>query len=317
MKKLLFLFPFLLLGFINGFAQRKNTYLIKKNGEYVLKADSADYFRIVEEPAKGSSLYLTKEFYINGTRKSIGYSSKIDPPIYEGQYASFFEDGKKKQIANYVNGKLSDTLYNYYPNGNIYSVIAYKQSPVGPSIYFNSVKDSTGKDLVVNGNGACTFYDRDFKYITEKGTIKNGVYDGTWIGENREYNVTYKEIYANGTFTSGESTDRNGTINSYTKPVILPTFKGGMGKFYQFIAKTVRYPRSAAYQKVQGVVMVRFTVLKDGTVNNVHTVNYADKDLAAEAVRVIKTSAPWEPGMFRGSPINTFFDVPVSFTLSN
>ena len=317
MKKLFCLSSIFLFSCLTVFAQRKNTYLIKNNGEYVLKADSADYFRTVEEPAKGSSLYLIKEFYINGNRKSVGYSLKIDPPSYEGQNISYFENGKKKQIANYVNGKLSDTVYNYYPNGNIYCVIAYKQGPVGPSIYFKTVKDSTGKDLVTDGNGEATFFSKDFKYVTEKGTIKNGIYDGTWTGENREHNITYKENYVNGTLIAGESKDQDGQTYQYTKPVIPPAFRGGMGKFYQLVAKNVRYPRDAVSRKAQGIVMIRFTVLKDGTLSGLHPINYADMDLAGEAMRIISTSPVWQPGIYRGKLVKTTFDLPISFMLSN
>ncbi|MNY82159.1 hypothetical protein D3C86_2241060 [compost metagenome] len=45
-----------------------------------------------------------------------------------------------------------------------------------------STNDSTGKSIVVNGNGICGFYDKDFKEIIESGAIKDGVYDGVWRG---------------------------------------------------------------------------------------------------------------------------------------
>ena len=316
MKKLSFLFSILLLAVISVSAQRLNTYFIKNNGEYVTKTDSADFYRVVQEPAKGSALYLTKEFYKNGVRKSVGYSSEIDPPKYEGKYSTYFENGKIRQVANYVKGKISDTVVNYYPNGNLYSVIIYQPSQTGPPTSIRSVKDSAGRDLVANGNGDAVFYDKNFTYIIEKGVIKNGVRDGVWTGEVRENGLTFKDVYANGKLVSGESTDEAGQTYTYTNPHVLPSFKGGMDKFYKFIAQTVKYPRSAVYQRIQGIVMVRFSVLTDGSVSDVHAINYADKDLAKEAVFVIKSSPAWAPGVFRGKTVKTFHDVPVSFSLS-
>ena len=316
MKKLFLLLCMLGTIALHTSAQKKNTYLLKNNGEYVFTADSADYFRLVEEPEKGSKLYLTKEYYIDGTRKSMGYSSRIEPPVYEGQYISYFKNGRKRQMSNYLHGKVTtDTIYNFYPNGNLYKA-SYRKSETDTSIYIACVKDSTGKDLVVNGNGKSVTFDKDFSYITESGGMKDGVRDGVWTGQIKSDGIAYKESYDQGKLISGECTTQDGQIYQYTQTYIPPAFKGGMKKFYNYISTSIMYPREAVMQRIQGTVIVRFTVLHDGSLSNIHSVNYANKYLAAEAIRMMKKSPKWEPGIYRGQIGNTYFDVPISFSLS-
>lgn len=297
-------------------AQRQNLYFLKNNGQYVKQRDSADYLRIVKEPVEGSELYVVNEHFLDGSTKSLGYSSKIDPPMYEGQYICYYKNGKKKMMASYKKGKLIDTAYNYYPNGNLYTVVGYTAMDDGKRpAYIKSVKDSTGKDLVINGNGECVFYDAAFKKITERGRIKNGLYDGEWRGEGTTTIPEYKEIYADGKLISGESKDRDGTVYAYTEANILPKFKKGMDAFYTYLMKTIRYPEQCYRNGIQGKVLLKFIVTKEGEIENIKVLNDVHPALAAEAVRIVKASPPWDPGIQRGKPVNVSYNVPVSFTL--
>lgn len=317
MNKSRFLLLSLLVFSLGAIAQRQNLYFLKNNGNYVKLRDSADYLRIVKEPEEGSELYVVNEHFLDGTPKSIGYSSRIDPPLYEGQYISYYKNGKKKMMGNYIKGKLIDTVYHYYPNGKLYTVTGYdgKGDLKGPT-YIKAVKDSTGKDLVVDGNGDCVFYDSGFKYVTERGKIKNGLYDGEWIGEATRNSAKYKEVYVEGKMVSGESVDGDGTVYSYTKSRVEPQFKNGMNAFYTYLKKTIRYPEQCYKNGIQGKVLLTFTVMKDGSLENIRVMNDVHPALALEAVRIIKASPAWEPGILRGKPANVAYNVPISFTLS-
>ena len=298
-------------------AQRQNLYFLKKNGRQVKLRDSADYLRIVKEPEPGSELYVVNEHYLDGTTKSIGLSSKIDPPVYEGQYISYYKNGKKSMVANYKKGKLVDTTYQYYPNGNLYTIIGYAVASDGKtSRYIKCVKDSAGKDLVTDGTGQCGFYDTDFKRITESGSIRNGLYEGVWNGREGKDGATYKETYVAGTMVSGERTDKDGSTYTYTQAYIKPQFKGGMEKFYTFLKKTMRYPAECQRSKIQGKVLLSFTVTKDGAITNIKVMSTPHPLLAAEAVRVANASPLWEPGVQRGKAVNVVYNIPISFSLS-
>lgn len=306
--------------FVNAVAQRQNTYLLKNNGKQVSTIDSADYIRTVQEPEGGASLhplYPTKEFYLNKNKKSIGYSSRIDPPKYEGQFMSFYINGKKKQLLNYANGKIIDTAYTYYPNGMLYNSMVYTQVKDSEVVFIQIVRDSTGKELVTHGNGHAVFYDHDFKHIREEGNVKNGKHDGEWSGVFGDNNpLTFKETYAEGKMLSGESTDRKGNVYHYTISEIRPHYKGGMKAFYDYLSRSVKYPPNLANQRIQGVAQISFVILTNGEIDNVRVMNNVHPDMAAEAIRVIKESKGWEPGVQKGRKVKVTYTIPVSFSLN-
>lgn len=89
-----------------------------------------------------------------------------------------------------------------------------------------------------------------------------------------------------------------------------------MPAFYNYLKKTIRYPEQCYRSGIQGKALVAFTVMKDGSLENIRVMNDVHPALAMEAVRVVKGSPLWEPGVIRGKPANIVYNVPVSFTLS-
>jgi len=305
MKKIVFLLcTSCVLLSLHVSAQRQNTYFLKNNGDYLPNADSADFIRMVQEPEKRSKLYLTKEFYISGKRKSIGYSSRIDPVLYEGRFISFFENGRNKEILNYVKGKITDSAYSHFPNGRLHTSLFYKAVGDSSIVYIKSVRDSTGASLVTDGNGYAVLYDDDFNYIKGKGNVKNGKYDGEWTGELRTTDtLRYKEMYAEGKLLSGESTDAQGNVYHYTVAHVKPYFIGGLPLFFRQASREFRSVELSR-QGVRGTAYLRFMILTNGEISDVHVTNKPDPLLAKEAIRTIKAVKGWMPGSHKGRQIN-------------
>lgn len=322
MKKLILFVFFSLILFIQAEAQKKNVYFIKNNGNYVNQRDSADFIRVVQEPDSGTKLYIVKEFYTNGKRKSIGLSSKIDPPKYEGTYTSYYSGGHRKQILSYEKGRLVDNSYTYFPNGKLYTTLSYINQgnnhiqPMESGYLIKSVYDSTGKQLVVDGNGPCVFYDEDFHEITDKGLVKDGKKDSIWTGLDRKLGLTYTEHYVNGKLLSGESINENHETIHYLNPMSPPSYKGGITAFYKYLATSIRYPENCQRMGIQGQVVLKFVVEKDGSITNITVLNEVNPDLAQEAVRVLKQSTKWSPGTIKGKEVRVSYNIPVSFSLS-
>ena len=64
--------------------------------------------------------------------------------------------------------------------------------------------------------------------------------------------------------------------------------------------------------------IVGFTIEKDGSMSNVKIVSSSgDTLLDAEALRVVKSSPPWEPAIQRGKPVRVKYTFPVRFTLTD
>jgi len=95
-----------------------------------------------------------------------------------------------------------------------------------------------------------------------------------------------------------------------------PSFPGGIDAFSNYLAANVKYPVIARENNVQGRVIVRFVVEKNGSLSDVKVIRGIGSGADEEAVRVLKASPKWNPGMQKGTPVRTQYTVPVNFALS-
>ena len=96
----------------------------------------------------------------------------------------------------------------------------------------------------------------------------------------------------------------------------MPEFPGGDLGLMKYIQKNIKYPPIAKEYNITGKVYVQFIVEKDGSVTNVKVVRGVDKNLDAEAVRVVKSLPKYKPGKQRGKAVRVMFTIPISFTLN-
>ncbi len=95
-----------------------------------------------------------------------------------------------------------------------------------------------------------------------------------------------------------------------------PTFRGGdANNFSKWVNERLVYPEEAKKNKVQGKVMLQFTVEEDGRVTNVRVLNGVHPTLDAEAVRVVSGSPNWTPGKQRDKAVRVTYTFPVIFQL--
>ena len=96
----------------------------------------------------------------------------------------------------------------------------------------------------------------------------------------------------------------------------MPEFPGGDLGLMKFIQKNVKYPAIAKEYNITGKVYVSFIVDKGGSVTNVKIVRGVDKNLDAEALRVVSALPKYKPGKQRGKPVRVMFTIPINFTLN-
>ena len=101
----------------------------------------------------------------------------------------------------------------------------------------------------------------------------------------------------------------------YTVVDVQPQFPGGESALMEFLKNNVKYPADCAEQKVQGRVILMFTVEKDGSVTNVEDMRSPDPRLTKEAKRVINSMPKWTPGKHEGKAVRVKYVLPVSFKL--
>lgn len=84
-----------------------------------------------------------------------------------------------------------------------------------------------------------------------------------------------------------------------------------------WLGSNLRYPEAAAANDIQGRVIVKFVIERDGSIGNVTIIKGVDKDLDMEAIRLVKTMPRWQPGKNNGVAVPSYFTVPVTFKLSS
>jgi protein TonB len=80
------------------------------------------------------------------------------------------------------------------------------------------------------------------------------------------------------------------------------------------IRKNFRYPEIAQEMGVQGRVNVMFVIQRDGSIGGIR-MRGPDKNLEAEALRIINLLPKMTPGRQRGRPVKVPFSIPITFRL--
>lgn len=96
---------------------------------------------------------------------------------------------------------------------------------------------------------------------------------------------------------------------------VMPQFPGGNSELMRYLGTNIKYPTIAAENGIQGRVVLKFVVSKDGSISNIQIVRSLDPSCDKEAIRVIKGMPKWIPGMQNGHPVAVYFTLPVLFKL--
>ncbi len=95
-----------------------------------------------------------------------------------------------------------------------------------------------------------------------------------------------------------------------------PVFPGGQKALMEFLKSNLVYPKAAQDSSIQGRVIVKFTVEKDGSITDVEVVRGVHPALDEEAVRVVNMMPKWKPGTQMGDTVRTKFTLPVLFKIN-
>lgn len=92
-----------------------------------------------------------------------------------------------------------------------------------------------------------------------------------------------------------------------------PAFKGNVTAW---LSSHTVYPQVAQDNNIQGKVIVKFVVGRDGSVSQATVARGVDPALDREALRVVNSMPNWTPGMMNGTPVNVWFQLPITFKLN-
>jgi len=325
MTKNLTLLILSLLFFQAAKAQRDSVRLYMKNsGQQVAAKEQADYILTVMIPPDSSSgikVDSIKEYYTNYsplfTGKAMLYvNNNLVSYKFVGTCTNFYRNGKKSSIVHYKNGQRVGYESEFYPNGRLYAIEKYSN---GNRLCMVECHDTTGNTLAVNGNGTWLKYDVNFQQIIEKGQIVDSLEEGEWEGTIVNDTTRFKNNYIKGVMVSSTDSAVNRSINQQIFAAVErePEFPhGGAYGFNSFLVKYVKFPPEDIKQGISGRVIVTFVVEKDGALTDVKVLRSPSEALGEEAVRVVKLSPPWRPGMQNGQPVRVQYTISFAFDLS-
>ncbi len=95
----------------------------------------------------------------------------------------------------------------------------------------------------------------------------------------------------------------------------MPSPSNGFESFYTYINKNLKYPRQARNMQIEGKVYVKFVVLENGELGQIHIMKGIGAGCDEEVLRVMKNAPKWNPGKQRGKPVKVWQVVPIYFKL--
>ncbi|MDP1744209.1 MAG: energy transducer TonB [Bacteroidota bacterium] len=98
-----------------------------------------------------------------------------------------------------------------------------------------------------------------------------------------------------------------------------PRFPGGSHAMMKYLDDSIRYPEPERTKFIQGNVMVKFSVTKEGRIIDVQLVNGVPggPNLARESVRIIQSMPTWIPASKNGKPVEAEYNLSVPFKIKN
>lgn len=211
-----FLFLLLIIS-ANLFAQinmvSKKIFLDSLNRETT--PENYTYTRVITNYSQKSVRYVVTDFYKNGRKKMTGATLDRDNLKKDGEFIYYYKNGSKESVVNYSEDHKSGKEINWYENQskkwekqNIWDPKTKKSQTLILN-YWEEDKSQT----VADGNGE---YKETDGSVTQKGTIKDGLKQGVWLGNDSVRKTSFTDNYNKGILISGFSTDENNVKFSYS-----------------------------------------------------------------------------------------------------
>lgn len=292
------------------FSQGENDYVIYLDSRYT-KSNDKDYhfIKVIKDYYIIKEEYTVELYYKSGKLKQIGVSQDKDYSKYNGYLSSFYENGTLQNKVLYKDGKPISTYKSWYENGKKRDEGRYivdNSNPTNdPILRISQYWDENDIQKVINGQGV---YLEQSESLSLSGTLKNGLKDGTWIGKDNDYRITFTENYENGVFISGISKVENEFEHSYSQIFTNPSPKKGMKHFYKFVGNKFNL-NFKADETVK--IVLTFIVDKNGKIENIKILKGVHPIADQEAIRVLNLYSDWLPGKYRGIEASVSYTLPI------
>ncbi|KUJ63316.1 hypothetical protein AR687_03975 [Flavobacteriaceae bacterium CRH] len=177
--------------------------------------ENYSYTRVITNYSQKSVRYVVTDFYKNGRKKMTGTTLDKDILKKDGQFIYYYKNGAKEAVVEYTEDHKNGKEINWYENQNKKWEKQHLWDPKtkkSQTLILN-FWDVDKNQTVVDGNGE---YEETENFITQKGTIKDGLKQGAWQGSDSERKITFIDNYDRGILISGISINENNVKFSYS-----------------------------------------------------------------------------------------------------
>lgn len=142
--------------------------------------------------------------------------------------------------------------------------------------------------------------------------------DDTIIDELTEIsidiNATEETVIPEVLLSAPPKVEKVDVINEFVD--VQATFRGGMDAWYAYLNKNLKYPSQAKRMGIDGMVIIRFVVNTDGTIQDIELVRTIGGGCDKVAKEVIQNSPNWTPGRIGGRAVRSRMTMPIRFRLN-
>ena len=311
--KKLFIYLFVLILTNTIYAQINTKKLFYVDAFFVTSNEKKfEYIKEIEEYDTNKKAYSVNIYYKSGKIYLTGTTLDKDKVILDGKCLYYFENGKKKRVANYENNKLIDKQYYYHENGvfKLESEVEVSKNKKESTLKILNYFDENNVQKVNNGEGE--YVEEGWNDQTSTGTIKNFLKEGIWRGNLIGKKVNFTEQYNKGKLVVGHSLDS--LNNKFTYNVVnersLP--KKGMNDFYNYLKKNDIIPKNIN-SKITGKIIINIDINENGKLENVSAYTGDQYGITENAIQLISQYENWIPGKHRGVNVKTHLTLPIVF----
>lgn len=216
--------------------------------------------------------------------------------LLHGPYKSYWDDGSIRSQGAYAYGRRCGAWLECEPGKG--------KSSSGP--YVNDHKD--GVWTHVDASGLV-----EYVYVWQDGKREGKYYEFDTLGQQSNegiyradtlVSVMQPQIQANPPYLKSCQSDAGAELSGCTE-----------AKLNQLVSDHLRYPHAAREMGIEGVAVIEWDVMPDGSVSNIRVPRSLSDDIELACLQSIPQMPPWVPARKNGKPVKWTMSMTVNFAL--
>jgi len=99
------------------------------------------------------------------------------------------------------------------------------------------------------------------------------------------------------------------------RQIVPASFRGNDFEWENYIEEHLKYPQTAVKNQIEGTVVVKFEVDRNGSISNAFISKSISRELDAEALRLVSNFPDWNSKLINDLEVSSIIEMPVKFDL--